>query len=306
MEEVINITNLSKSFKKQKAIDCVSFAIKRGEICGLVGKNGAGKTTLMKMMSGLIQPTGGKITVLGSDISKNYKVLQRVGILIEEPGLLKNCTAYENMKMKFIQIGKKDYSKIDELLRFVELDNVGKKKAKNFSYGMKQRLGIALALASDPQILILDEPINGLDPEGIASFREMIVKINRQKNITILISSHVLEEMAKIASNYLIVDGGKIIANMTKSQLESKCKSSVVVNVDNIKKTCKIFNNLKITNYNIVNENTIEIYDKVDKNVINKELVYSDVNVYDISTKKSSLEEFYFEMVGGNKKCQIV
>lgn len=300
MSEVVKVSNLTKIFGLQEAVDDVNLVINEGEICGLIGKNGAGKTTLLKMISGVMYPSYGEIYLFGEDISSNYDVLKSNGTLIEEPGLFPNLTAYQNLKIKFLAIGDSDYSKINELLEFVELGQTGKKKVKHFSYGMKQRLGIALALVGEPKLLILDEPINGLDPQGIASIRNLILKVNKTKNTTVVISSHVLEEMTKIATNYVFIDEGKIIANMTKDELVSKCRTKLKLNVSDANKAYEILSGINIQNMNVTDGQNIEIFDKVDNiNDITKALILADVSVNNISNESDSLEDFYFSIIGG-------
>jgi len=302
MSEVVSINNLSKKFRSQKAVDNVNFTIKKGQICGLIGRNGAGKTTILKMLTGLMNSSEGSISLFGKDISKDYSVIKKIGAMIENPRIFDNMTAYQNLKIKFLAIGDNNFNKIDELLKFVELDKTGKKKAKNFSYGMKQRLSLALALAGEPELLILDEPINGLDPQGIAEVRNIILKVNKEKNTTVIISSHVLEELTKIATQYVFIDKGTILENMTSKELEARQKGKMVLTVNDVDKTSKVLEKLDFKDIKIVDESIIEVYDDLDNmDSLVTDLVKNDVEIKNIEKNKTSLEDIYFSIVGGSK-----
>jgi len=301
MSEVVSINNLTKRFNTQLAVNNVSFTVKEGEICGLIGRNGAGKTTILKMLTSLTRPTSGSISLFENDLAQSKKGLEYVGAIIENPGIFDNMTAYQNLKVKFLAMGNKNYEKIDELLKLVELDKTGKKKTKNFSYGMKQRLALALALASEPKLLILDEPINGLDPQGIAAVRNLILNINKEKNTTVIISSHVLEELTKIATQYVFIDQGRIIKDMTKEELDARSRSKIVLSVKDIEKTRKVLDTIGITDIKIIDDSNIEIYgEDVSINDITKALASEDIEIVNISNEKTELEEFYFDIVGGS------
>lgn len=208
MELVLETNNLEKKYKSFKALNHTNIHIEKGSIYGLIGKNGAGKTTLIRVICGLQAPTDGNYSIYGID-SKSKDIInarKRMGAIIEIPSIYGDMTARDNLVEQFKLVGMPSLDGIEEILKLVRLDKAGTKKAKNFSLGMKQRLGIALALASNPDFLILDEPINGLDPQGIVEIRELILKLNREKNITILISSHYLDELSKIASHYGFLD----------------------------------------------------------------------------------------------------
>lgn len=211
MEYILEICNLEKRYGKFNAISKLNMKIPKGAIYGLIGKNGAGKTTLIRIVCGLQKPTLGKYTIYGvsNENKKIIKSRKRLGAIIETPSICLDMTAEENIKEQYKLLGLPNYEGIEELLKLVELDKTGKKTAKHFSLGMRQRLGIAIALAGNPDILILDEPINGLDPEGIIEIRELIIKLNKERGITFLISSHYLDELAKIATCYGIIDKGK-------------------------------------------------------------------------------------------------
>lgn len=216
MNSILKTENLTKRYKNSIAVKSLNISIKRNEIYALIGKNGAGKTSLLKMITGLSIPSEGKIGV-----DKECNV---IGTLIESPGLMMNLSGYDNLKAKCIGLNKYSHQYICELLNMVSLEKAAKKKVKHYSLGMKQRLSIALALIGDPQLLILDEPINGLDPQGIAHIRELLKKINEEKDITIIISSHILEELSKIATRYGFINNGVIVKEIEADQLAEECK----------------------------------------------------------------------------------
>ena len=215
-EMLLETRNLTKQYGHHKAVDSVNMHIKKGAIYGFIGRNGAGKTTCLKMISGLSKPTCGEIEMFGYKGKDLQKVRSRIGCLIEAPGLYGNMTAYENLNIKCKLFGIKKKSYIEEILRIIGLEDVGKKKTKHFSLGMKQRLGIGLALVGEPDLLVLDEPINGLDPQGIAEIRDTIQRLQKEKNMTICISSHILEELSKIATDYGIIHNGSLLQEITR------------------------------------------------------------------------------------------
>lgn len=231
MDHIVVTNELTKRFKEQTAVEAVDFAIQEGEIYGLVGRNGAGKTSFMKMISGLSHPTSGSFSLFGTECCKtsNKELYRKVGSLIETPGFFGNMSAYDNLCLKAYCTQIEDKEKhISQLLELVNLQSVGRKKVKNFSLGMKQRLGVAMALVGNPSLLILDEPINGLDPQGIAEMRDLILKLNEAYQMTVIISSHILEELSKIATSYGILDHGKLIYENSKEGLEKECREKGV------------------------------------------------------------------------------
>ena len=237
METVLRTQSLTKRFREKVAVNKVNITIERGDIYGFIGKNGAGKTTTMKLILGLNFPDEGKIEYFGG--TPPEKACRKIGSLIEAPGLYKNCTAYENMKRFSILSGGTD-KEIKDRLRLVGLGNTGNKKAGEFSLGMRQRFGIAIALLGDPEFLILDEPINGLDPEGIREIRDVIASLNRERGVTFLISSHLLDELAKVVTKYGILSGGVLQEEITAKQLEERCRSGLKITVDNIAKALSV------------------------------------------------------------------
>ena len=300
MDYLLSTNCLTKQFKKQKAVNNVSMHIKQGEIYGFIGRNGAGKTTFLKMISGLTYPTSGEISLFGCSGNEMKKMFSRIGTLIEAPGLYPNLTAYENLKLKCLCIGlnKQDY--INNLLKTVGLSDVGKKKVKNYSLGMKQRLGIAMALIGEPDLLVLDEPINGLDPQGIAEVRDTIFKLNKERNITIIISSHILEELSKIATDYGIIHNGELIEEMTKEELLSKCCERIEIKLEQPELACAVLDRMKFTNYKVVDKNKIHIFERLDETGnITMELSKENIIIKSIAVESEALEEFFFELTGG-------
>ena len=223
MDYILTTNELTKQYGSYKASNEVSIHVQRGAISGLIGRNGAGKTTLMKMIGGLSRPTSGSYEIRGKNGETTEKMMSKVGILIEAPGLYPNMTAMQNLTTKAIALGIKDKKYLMGLLEEVGLADTGKKKAKQFSLGMKQRLGIAMALVNKPELLILDVPINGLDPQGIAEMRNILHHLCYDRGITILISSHILDELSKVATQYGIIHEGKLLEEESKEELFSKC-----------------------------------------------------------------------------------
>ena len=226
MEYCLETEYLIKNYRNFHALNGLTMHVPRGAIYGLIGKNGAGKTTLIRIICGLQNPSGGSYSLYGERFDGRgiYKARSRMGGVVETPSVYANMTAYENIKQQFMLLGKPSFDGIDELLKLVRLDDTGKKKAGHFSLGMKQRLGIAIALAGNPDFIVLDEPVNGLDPQGIVEIRELILKLNREKNITFLVSSHILGELSKIATHYGFVHKGEILKEITAQELKDVCR----------------------------------------------------------------------------------
>ena len=300
MEYLLTTNASTKQYGRQKAVSAVSLHIRQGDIYGLIGRNGAGKTTLLKMISGLAAPTEGQFTLFGKSGREASEYMSRIGSLIEAPGVYPNLSAAENLTLKCIAIGIRQKDVIKELLEIVGLTNAGRKKVKNFSLGMKQRLGIALALIGSPDIVILDEPINGLDPQGIAEIRETIFKLNREKNITFLISSHILEELSKIATNYGIIHNGVLLQELTREELLAKCSERIEIKTDNPKKACTILEAMGIRKFKVVDTETIQIFERLtESGEISIELAKNDVKIIGIAIKNEALEDYYLNLTGG-------
>lgn len=304
MKHILTTQNLTKRYGKHYAADKINIHIKKGEIYGLIGRNGAGKTTILRMISGLSNPTSGTYSINGKTGAQLNTERKTVGTLIEAPGLYPSMSAYENLKIKCIANGKNNEKYIKDLLTLVGLENTGNKKTKEFSLGMRQRLGIALALAGDPEIIVLDEPINGLDPQGIVEVREILAKLSKEKGITILISSHILDELSKIADSYGIIHEGKLIDELTAEQLNERCGEFVVLKTDDINKTANVLMNMNITDYEQVNNETIKIHKlNTETAEIVKNLVSAGINVSEIYYNRLTLEEYYLNLTGGNNNA---
>lgn len=297
-ENVVEINNLCKTYKDTKAVAHVNMTIKKGDIYGFIGRNGAGKSTTLKMIVGLIFPTSGQIKLFGE--SRNEFTDRRIGSLIENPGLYPNLSAYDNMELKAIALGLKDKEKIIELLNLVKLDYKSKKIVKKFSLGMKQRLAIALALLGNPDLLILDEPINGLDPEGIRQIREVIQYLNENKKMTIIISSHILGELSKIATRYGIIRDGQMIEEISAKELDQKCRDYLLLKVEQVEKAIPLLeNDLGIYDYIVHENNEIRIYDNIESSKINLVLTKHNIKINQIYYQKQDLESYFLEKIGG-------
>ena len=297
-ENVVEINNLCKTYKDTKAVAHVNMTIKKGDIYGFIGRNGAGKSTTLKMIVGLIFPTSGQIKLFGE--SRNKFTDRRIGSLIENPGLYPNLSAYDNMELKAIALGLKDKEKVIELLNLVKLDYKSKKIVKKFSLGMKQRLAIALALLGNPDLLILDEPINGLDPEGIRQIREVIQYLNENKKMTIIISSHILGELSKIATRYGIIRDGQMIEEISAKELDQKCRDYLLLKVEQVEKAIPLLeNDLGIYDYIVHENNEIRIYDNIESSKINLVLIKHNIKINQIYYQKQDLESYFLEKIGG-------
>lgn len=302
MEYALQTNALRKDYKKFKALNGLSMNIPRGSIYGFVGKNGAGKTTLIRLICGLQEPTSGSYTLYGRENTDKEieKSRRRIGAVVETPSLYQDMTAEENLKYQYKLIGNPDYSTIPELLKLVGLENTGKKKAGNFSLGMKQRLGIAIALSGNPDFLILDEPINGLDPQGIVEIRELILKLNNEMGITVLISSHILGELSKLATHYGFIDRGSIVSEISAEELESRCRKRIRVKVDNIKSLIRYLDG-KGFEYSVISEDEAFIYASPEVTAFVSDLLSEGCRIISMSESDESLESYFINLVGGEK-----
>ena len=301
MEYILTTDNLTKVYGEKRAADAISLHIKKGDVYGLIGRNGAGKTTILKMICGLSHPTSGSVTFMGKSGAELSGEMHRIGSLIETPGLFPKMSAYQNLKIKCILCGKNDDAYINSLLKQVGLENVGKKPAQSFSLGMKQRLGIALALVGDPEFIVLDEPINGLDPQGIAEMREIIRKLSKEQGMTVIVSSHILDELAKVADAFGIINDGQLIDEFTAEELERRCGKYVLLKTGDVEGSCKVLSDNGIRKYEVLSNGEIKIYEEIDdtsKLVV--ALVGANIALYEIATAQSTLEEYYLNRTGGN------
>ncbi|MBU5675501.1 ATP-binding cassette domain-containing protein [Alkaliphilus sp. MSJ-5] len=302
-ETVLKTKDITKKYKNHLAVNNVNIDIKQGDIYGLIGKNGAGKTTLLRMISGLTMPSGGDIELFNETSNDGLnKSRMRTGCIIETPSFFPYLSATKNLEYYRIQKGIVDKKCVEDTLKMVGLEDTGKKKFKDFSLGMKQRLGLAFAIIGSPDLLILDEPINGLDPTGIVEFRELLLKLNKEKNITIIISSHILGELSQLATNYGFIHNGHLIEQISSKELEGKCKRHLAIKVDNTEKaTVIIEKQLETKKYEVLNNNEIRLYDYVDTpEIVTQALVLNEVMVSSINQTGINLENYFIELIGGN------
>ena len=276
-EMLLETRNLTKQYGHHKAVDSVNMHIKKGAIYGFIGRNGAGKTTCLKMISGLSKPTCGEIEMFGYKGKDLQKVRSRIGCLIEAPGLYGNMTAYENLNIKCKLFGIKKKSYIEEILRIIGLEDVGKKKTKHFSLGMKQRLGIGLALVGEPDLLVLEE-----------------------KNMTICISSHILEELSKIATDYGIIHNGSLLQEITREELIRRCSERIELTLDHPKQAIPVMDSMGFTNYQVTDKEHIHIFERLNESAaLNMELAKSGIPVKGISITSEELETYFLNLTGG-------
>ncbi|MEJ7175151.1 ATP-binding cassette domain-containing protein [Staphylococcus caprae] len=299
---VLKTSNLSKNFKNTQALKNVNMNLKYGDIYGFIGENGSGKTTLIRIISGLSYQSSGEIELFGQSTNLNTQ-RYKLGAMVENPMLYPNLTAKQNLEVERIQRGIPGQRVVDETLNLVGLSDTNNKKVKNFSLGMKQRLGLASALLASPELLILDEPTNGLDPMGIVDLRELLLKISEEKNIAILISSHILGELYQLANCYGFIHDGKLVEEISAKELKEKCNHHLSITVDNSNKASAILQSkLNIQNFEVYPNNEIKIYDySLNSGIINKTLLSNDILVYEVTTKGENLENYYKKLIGGGK-----
>ncbi len=302
MEYVLQTNAVKKDYGKYKVLNGLTMHVPKGSIYGFVGKNGAGKTTLIRLICGLQSPTSGDIELYGIGYKdKNVvKARRRMGAVVESPAIYLDMTAEENLKQQYLVLGLPSFDGIPELLQLVGLDNTGKKKAKHFSLGMRQRLGIAVALAGNPDFLVLDEPINGLDPQGIIDIRELILKLNRERSITVLISSHILDELSKIATHFGFVESGKIVKEMSAAELEKVCQKCIDITVSDTKILSRILDE-KNLEYSVLSDTEAKIFGEIDVTELTLKLHNNHCDVKTMYERNESLEAYYIELLGG--KC---
>lgn len=301
--DVLNINGLVKKYKEFTCVDKVDMKVKEKDIYGFVGPNGAGKTTIIRMICGLTSVTDGKFSLFGvsSDDKRITEERSKISAIVESPSIYKNLNAYDNLKMQCMICGESE-NNIIPILEKIGLDSVDKKKkVKDYSLGMRQRLGIGLALISNPKFLILDEPMNGLDPEGIVKVRELLLKLNKEDGITILISSHNLSELEKIATTYGIINHGKIIKEITEEELKSVCKKYLEIRVSNVKALEEVLKDNKIVNYKIFDDK-VNIYDNIQINDLLKVIINNNINIKSINVVEDGIEDYYLRLLGGKNE----
>ena len=300
MEYVLTTDSLSKQYGHFKALNNFSIHVPKGAIYGFVGKNGAGKTTLIRLICGLQEPTSGQYTLYGAG-GRGAEIAQsrrRMGAVVETPSIYLDMTAQDNLKEQYRILGLPSFDTIPELLRLVGLEDTGKKKAKNFSLGMRQRLGIAIALAGDPDFLVLDEPAHGLDPQGIIEMRELILKLNRERQITVLISSHILDELSRLATHYGFIDRGHMIKEISAQELEAACRKCVRVEVTDTGVLSKVLDRMELE-YEILSDSQADIFASVNVTALVLALAEMNCEVLSMSIRDESLESYYVSLVGG-------
>ena len=300
MEYVLETNGLSKTYGHFQALNGLSMHVPKGAIYGFVGKNGAGKTTLIRLICGLQTPTAGGYRLYGkaNDSGEIAQARRRMGAVVETPSIYQDMTAAENIRQQYKILGRPSEKGILELLELVGLSDTGKKKAKNFSLGMRQRLGIAVALAGDPDFLVLDEPVNGLDPQGIVEMRELILRLNREKNISVLISSHILDELSRLATHYGFIDGGQMLREISAEELEAACRKCVRITVSDTVALSYVLDSMGLE-YKILSDNQADIYGQVDVTELTLALSKEQCTVKSMLEKDETLESYYINLVGG-------
>ena len=301
-EILLGTRDLTKQFGRQKAVDRVSLHIRKGAIYGFIGRNGAGKTTFLRMISGLAKPDSGEIEMFGYRGKELKEIRSRVGCLIEGPGIYGTMTAAENLEVKCRLTGIRRKGYVEELLQIVGLSQTGRKKAKHFSMGMRQRLGIALALVGEPDLLVQDEPINGLDPQGIAEIRDMVLRLNEERNMTIIISSHILEELSKIATDYGIIHQGVLIKEMTREELMRRCSERIEIQLEEPEKALPVLDAMGFHAYQVADKNHIHVFERLEESAaLNMELAKAVVAVTSLSITSEDLETYFLNLTGGGQ-----
>ncbi|HKM34057.1 MAG TPA: ABC transporter ATP-binding protein [Lachnospiraceae bacterium] len=302
MNMVLQTIGLTKQYGTQFAVHDVNLNVEQGKIYGLLGRNGAGKTTTIRMVTGLLKPTSGEVILFGEKMkAPTKKVFGRIGALIESPAFYENLTAKENLKIIMDLRGTQSKNSIEDALQTVNLEKETKKKVKQYSLGMKQRLGIAMAMMHNPEFIILDEPTNGLDPIGIQQIRLLIKKLSVENGVTVLISSHILSEVEQMADKVGIIDQGVLVEELTMEEIRHRNRHYVKMTVSDMNRTIPILEKeLAISNFEILNDNEIKIF-QVDGNLenINRVLVKSGIGVSELSVKKGNLEEYFLKLTGG-------
>ena len=302
MENVLETKALTKKYKKHSALCDLDMHVPKGAIYGLIGENGAGKTTLIRLICGLQSPDSGQYYLYGKESREKeiYESRRRMGAVVETPSLYLDMTAYDNLVQQSMLLGRPSCDGMEALLELVGLAGTGKKKAKDFSLGMRQRLGIAIALAGNPDFLVLDEPVNGLDPEGIIEIRELILKLNRERRITVLISSHILDELSKLATHYGFIHQGKMVKEASAEELEQMFRKKTIVKTDNTKKLAKVLESLQLE-YKILSDTEAEIYERITASELAAVMEKEGACLESVYEKDESLESYYIRLIGGER-----
>ncbi len=302
MEYVLQTDALCKHYGDFKALNGLSMHIPKGAIYGFVGKNGAGKTTLLRIICGLQPPTSGNYTLYDKKHTAPDFILsrRRIGAMVETPSIYPDMSAEDNLKQQYLILGQPSFFGLHDILKMVGLENTGHKRAKHFSLGMRQRLGIAIALVGNPDFLILDEPINGLDPQGIVEIRELLLKLNREQQITILISSHILSELSRLATHYGFIDHGELLREMSAEELEEACKKCIRMQVSDASILARTLDEMQIS-YRVLNHTCVDVYAKINCTQLVNALYDAGCEVISMEERDESLESFYLNLVGGGR-----
>lgn len=300
MEYVLTTDHLCKRYRGCKALDHFSMHVPKGAIYGFVGKNGAGKTTLIRLICGLQMPLSGGYSIYGIQNGSReiVKSRQRMGAVVEAPSVYMGMTAADNLRMQYRILGLPSFEGISELLELVGLNPADRKKVKNFSLGMRQRLGIAVALAGDPDFLVLDEPVNGLDPQGIIDMRELIMKLNRERQMTVLISSHILGELSRLATHYGFIDKGKMVQEISGEELEQVCRKCMRIEASDMGCLTCVLDTFGVA-YKVINETQADIYDKISITQVVSALEKENCEIFSITEREEDLESYYINLIGG-------
>ena len=301
MDYVLTAENLCKHYRHCKALNGLSMKVPKGSIYGLVGKNGAGKTTLFRLICGMQTPSSGRFTLYGipGDSRNIQKVRRRMGAVVESASVYMDMSAEDNLKQQYRILGLPSYDGIPELLRMSGLEHAGKKKAGCFSLGMRQRLGIAIALAGDPDFLVLDEPANGLDPQGIIELRELMLRLNRERQVTIMISSHILDELSRLATHYGIIDGGRMVKEFSAEHLDAACRKCVRIEMNNAAALARVLDGMGL-DYKILSETRADIFAKPNITRLTLALAKEDCEILSVEERNESLESYFISAVGGD------
>ena len=302
--DLITTNELCKSYNKKLVIDHVNMHIPESSIYGFVGENGSGKTTIMRLLTGLAEPTSGSYELFGlkNNDPRIFEKRKNISAIVETTSLVPTLTAKQNIRYYELYTGiTLTEADRDALLSKVHLENVNNKKVRNFSLGMRQRLGIALALVNNPKLMFLDEPMNGLDPEGIAELRDLLIELNQKDGITVLISSHILSELEKIATCYGFISHGKLLEEITAQELKERCRKSLMVKVDNIEKAEKVIKELGSLDYKVSPNGEIKIYDNLKIKDVMAGLDAAGINLLGINSSEESVEEYYLNLIKEGK-----
>lgn len=298
---VCELNNIYKTYQNKTILNDINIQLEKGRIYGFIGKNGAGKTTTMRIIAGIAHADSGQISIFGANKRKALEIARRnIGSIIEKPSLFLGMTAKNNLKALCILYGIKSKNRIHEILDLIGLSNTGNKKAKHFSLGMRQRLGIGMALINEPALLILDEPINGLDPDGIVEIRNLIKKINENSGVTILISSHILSELYLIVDHYILINDGKIVEQLSQQELNEKCQKYVLIRSGDTEIIKKILRDkLKTENFKPMDDGSVRVYDYTeDVMAVMNAFAGTGIDTNGISAAEDSLEEYFFKRIG--------